>query len=56
MADEKLAMIGLYRLNGKCGRAFVVELRSLFENKGRADYPHCSQYNFYDLKKAKLLQ
>ncbi len=56
MADEKLPMIEVRCLNGKCGRTFVVELGSLFENKGRADCPHCSQYNYYDLKKGKLLK
>jgi DNA-directed RNA polymerase subunit RPC12/RpoP len=56
MADEKLPMIELHCLNGKCGRTFVVEEGSLFENNGRADCPHCSQYNYYDLKKGKLLK
>ena len=48
MANEKVPMIELHCKNGKCGRAFVVELGSLFENNGRADYPYCSEYNYYD--------
>jgi len=49
-------MIELHCKNGKCGRTFEVELGSLFENKGRADCPHCLEYNCYDLKKGQLLK
>ena len=57
MADEELPMTELHCKNGKCGRSFVVELGSLFENNGRADCPHCFEYYYYDdLKKGTLLK
>jgi hypothetical protein len=56
MIDKKLPMIELHCKNGKCGLTFAFELGRLFENKGRADCPHCSKSNVYDLKKGKLLK
>jgi hypothetical protein len=56
MADEKMPMIELRCKNTKCGRALVIELGTLFENKGRADCPECGQHNYYDPKKGKLLK
>jgi hypothetical protein len=53
MVDENVPTIELHCLNRKCGRTFTIELSTLFENKGRADCPHCSEHNFYDLNKAK---
>ena len=54
MVDEKVPMIELPCLNRTCGRSFEVELRTLFENKGRADCTHCGESNYYDPKKGKL--
>lgn len=56
MADKNAPMIELHCKNGKCGRVFMFELGSLFENKGRADCPHYREYHYYDLKKGTLLK
>jgi hypothetical protein len=56
MADKNVPMIALHCKNGTCGRTFVIPLGSLFENKGRADCPHCKEYDQYDLKNGTLLK
>lgn len=55
MVTAELPMVELSCKNCRCGATFVVELGSLFENKGRADCPHCLECHYYDLTKAKLL-